>query len=69
MDLDFEMDRIQKYANEHNISISDSCMLHTPAAKMNFYEEIVKQIQNNPDGIPVELFTRTNVPIEVDITR
>lgn len=46
MDLDFEMDRIRKYARENNISISDSCMLHATAAKMNFYEEAINKIQS-----------------------
>lgn len=67
MDLDFEMDRIRKYAKENNISISDSCMLHATAAKMNFYEEAINKMQSNPDGIPLELFTRDNVPVTVNI--
>ena len=67
MDLDFEMDRIRKYAKENNISISDSCMLHATAAKMNFYEEAINRIQSNPDGIPLELFTRDNVPVTVNV--
>lgn len=67
IDLDFEMDRIRKYAKENNISISDSYMLHATAAKINFYEEAINKMQSNPDGIPLELFTRDNVPVTVNI--